>query len=183
MILPVLYYRVGEQTVALESAFAEHLRLLKTRITPLFQFVVGMVEMNIEEYSKKPGLAIIDEQEEGFLFKSLYRSEDISSSMGKLPQMFLVSGRLKKLVKDCDVLHTGLSADIWFPMEFIATLWGTLLKKQIVYVVDIDFRNSAYMNYKAGRWSLKSYLLCNIFMISFGSFKLNLLLDGVHWFC
>ncbi|WP_448560821.1 glycosyltransferase [Trichothermofontia sp.] len=161
MILPVGYYRVDSQTVALESAFAEHLRLLKTRIFPLCQqFVVGMVEMDIEEYEPKTGLTVINEQEEHFLFISLYRSKDLSSSINKIRQLFSVSSRLKKLVKDCDILHTGLSSNIWFPMEFIATLWGTFLKKKIIYVVDIDFRNSAFMNYKTGKWSLKSYLLC-----------------------
>lgn len=160
MILPVHYYRVSDQAVALESSFAEHLRLLKKRLSPLFkQFVIAMVEMDTEEYEKKkPGLAIIDEQEEYILFKSLYRNKDMSSSIGKLLQLFLVFGRLKNLVKACDILHTG-PANIWFPVELIATLWGVVLKKKIVYVVDIDFRNSPQMNYKTGTWSLKSYLL------------------------
>lgn len=175
MILPVHYYRVSERAVALESAFLEHLRLLKTKIPPtLNQFVIGMVEMCTEEYEKKkPGLAIIDEQEEGIFFKPLYRSEDISSSIGKLLQLPVVSGRLKSLVKACDILHTGLSSNIWFPMEFIATLWGVLLKKQIVYVVDIDFRNSAQMSYKTGAWSLKSYLLCRYIYDKLREFQIN----------
>ncbi len=162
MILPVHYYRVNVNTVALESAFAEHLKLLKTKISPVFsQFIIGMVEMTGEDYEQnKQSLAHIIEPAEGISFKSLYKIDDVSSRLGRFKELFLVSKRLKTLVANSDLLHTGLSGNIWFPMEFIATVWGAYLKKPMVYVVDIDFRNSALMNYKAGRWSFKSYILC-----------------------
>ena len=175
MILPVQYYRIREQTVALEGAFTEHLKLLKLKILPTYdQFLIGMVETSSEAYEKnKSRLAIIDEQEENIFFKTLYKSENLSSRMKQVRELFSISNRLKKLIKTCSVLHTGLSSNIWFPMEFIATLWGIFLKKKIVYVVDIDFRDSAEMNYKAGRWSFKSYLLCKYIYDKLRSFQIQ----------
>jgi len=179
MILPVRYYRVDEQVVMLESAFAEHLKLLRTKIFPIFnQFFIVMVEMDVEEYEKKkPGLAIINEQEQGIIFKPLYRSEHLSSRSKQFLQLFSISHRLKDLVETCDVLHSGLSSNVWFPIEFIATLWGIFLRKKIVYVVDIDFRNSAKMNYKTGRWSLKSYLICKYVYDKLREFQINVAVD------
>jgi glycosyltransferase involved in cell wall biosynthesis len=39
-------------------------------------------------------------------------------------------------------------------------VFGNLLGKTTICVNDIDVRNNAWMNYRTGRWSLKSYLLC-----------------------
>lgn len=175
MILPVHYYRTSAQAVALESAFSEHLKLLKTKISPAFdQLIVGMVEMSTEDYEKKNrSLATIDEQQEGIFFTTLYKNEDSISRLRQFFKLLYVSNRVRQLIKDCDLLHTGLSSDIWFPMEFIATLWGIILKKPIVYFVDIDFRNSAQMSYKTGNWSLKSYLLCKYIYDPIRIFQIN----------
>ncbi|QKD84221.1 glycosyltransferase family 4 protein [Thermoleptolyngbya sichuanensis A183] len=169
MVLPVYYYRLDSQTVALESAFVKHLMLLREKISPIFNhLVVGLVEMSDEEYShRKQWLSVVDESEAGIRFKSLYRVQDLSSKAQQFFQLFRVANRLKSLISQCDLLHTGLAANIWFPMEFIATLLGRILKKPTVYVVDIDFRNTAQMSYETGTWSLKSYLLCKYIYDSF----------------
>lgn len=169
MVLPVHYYRLDSRTVALESAFAKHLKLLREKISPVFtHLVVGLVEMSDEDYfSRKQGLSIVDESEVGIRFKSLYRVRDLSSKTQQFFQIFQVANRLRKLIFQCDLLHTGLTANIWFPMEFVATLLGRIFKKPIVYVVDIDFRNTAQMSYEIGNWSLKSYLLCKYIYDSF----------------
>lgn len=175
MILPVPYFRVNDTTVAIESAFVGHLKLLKAKIAPVFNpLVIGMVEMSPNEYApKKASLALIDETAEGIVFKSVYKVTELSSGLGRLKALFAVSKRLQTLIKTCDLLHTGLSANIGFPMEFMAVLWGAYFKKPMVYVVDIDFRNSALMNYKTGRWSLKSYLLCRYIYDGFRKFQIN----------
>jgi glycosyltransferase involved in cell wall biosynthesis len=162
MILPVRYYRISEQAVAMESAFVEHLKLLKTKIFPIFDsLVIGMIEMGADEYArKKPGMVSVIESEAGFTVKTICTVAEKSARGKKLLNLWAISSRLKSLIKTCDVLHTGLASDVWFPMEFIATLWGGVFGKKMVYVVDIDFRESARMNYKTGNWSLKSYLLC-----------------------
>ena len=57
MILPVQYYRIREQTVALEGAFTEHLKLLKLKILPTYdQFLIGMVETSSEAYEKNKSI-------------------------------------------------------------------------------------------------------------------------------
>jgi glycosyltransferase involved in cell wall biosynthesis len=175
MILPVPYFRVNDTTVAVESAFVGHLKLLKAKISPVFNhLVIGMVEMSSEEYAqKKSSLTLVDETVEDLDFKTVYRVAELSSGLGRLKALIAVSKRLKTLIKTCDLLHTGLSANIWFPMEFVAVLCGAYFKKPIVYVVDIDFRNSALMNYKTGRWSLKSYLICRYIYDGFRKFQIN----------
>ena len=162
MILPVKYYRLNEDLVALESAFAEHLKSLKKNLFPSFNYIrIGMVEMSLEEYEqKKKGLLEIQEKREGLFFSTLYKSEMLNSRVHKFFNLFPIAHKTKNLVKNCTTLHTGLSSDVFFPVEFIAALWGVLFKKKIIFVVDIDFRNSARMNYETGTWSLKSYILC-----------------------
>lgn len=169
MVLPVHYYRLDSRTVALESAFVNHLKLLKQKISSVFtHLVVGLVEMGDEDYlNKKQGLSIVDESEVGIRFESLYRVQDLSSKAQQFFQLFRVTTKLRKLISRCDLLHTGLTANLWFPMEFIATLLGKSLSKPTVYVVDIDFRNTAQMSYATGNWSLKSYLLCKYVYDSF----------------
>ncbi|WP_448602886.1 glycosyltransferase family 4 protein [Thermoleptolyngbya sp.] len=169
MILPVQYYRLDSHTVALESAFAKHLKLLRERISPIFtHLVVGLVEMSDEDYlSRKQGLSVMDESEAGIRFKSLYRVQDLSSRIQQFFQLFRVANKLRTLISQCDLLHTGLTANIWFPMEFVATLLGKVLSKPMVYIVDIDFRKTAQMSYATGNWSLKSYLLCKYIYDSF----------------
>ncbi|MFQ3618776.1 MAG: glycosyltransferase family 4 protein [Cyanobacteriota bacterium] len=175
MVLPVHYYRLDSHTVALESAFVKHLKLLRERISPVFtHLVVGLVEMSDEDYfSRKQGLSIVDESEAGIRFRSLYRVQDLSSKVQQFFQLFRVTSTLRNLISQCDLLHTGLTANIWFPMEFIAILLGKFLRKPTVYVVDIDFRKTAQMSYETGDWSLKSYLLCRYIYDRFRALQIH----------
>jgi glycosyltransferase involved in cell wall biosynthesis len=57
-------------------------------------------------------------------------------------------------------VHSGWSSDVLLPFKFAALVFGVHLKCRTVFVMDIDYRQSAYMSYRNGVWSLKSYLLC-----------------------
>jgi glycosyltransferase involved in cell wall biosynthesis len=46
------------------------------------------------------------------------------------------------------------------PTEFASLLFGTLSGRKTIFIVDIDYRNSARMSYLTGAWSRKSYLVC-----------------------
>jgi glycosyltransferase involved in cell wall biosynthesis len=175
MILPVHCYRLDSHTVALESAFVKHLKLLREKISPVFdQLVVGLVEVDAEEYQqRKQALSVIDELESGIQFKLLYKPKNFSSRLHQFSHLLKISKKLRTLIAQCDVLHTGLTANIWFPMEFVAILLGKALQKPIVYVVDIDFRRTAYMSYATGAWSFKSYLLCKYIYDSFRIFQIH----------
>lgn len=75
---------------------------------------------------------------------------------------------------DCNLLHSGLSTDIWIPSSFIAVICGIFHKKKIVYYVDIDYRNSAWMLYQTSFYSLKSYLLAEYIYFPFQGLQIKL---------
>ena len=66
MVLPTQHYRIDGGHVALESAFAHHLRLLRSKIGSLAGRLVivspGMAEGQYE--ASKPSLEVMDEEEE-----------------------------------------------------------------------------------------------------------------------
>jgi glycosyltransferase involved in cell wall biosynthesis len=164
MVLPVNYYRIDGQHVALEGAFVEHLRQLKQKTSVDFaRFVVALVEMTQGDYERsKQGLTILNEAKEGLFFETVRRKTEGELRLALLPQLLKVSRRMRRLVKQCDLLHSGLSSNVWFPFEFIAIIQAILLKKPTIFVVDIDYRNSAQMNRRTGKFSLKSYLLSKL---------------------
>ncbi|MBE9125771.1 MULTISPECIES: glycosyltransferase [unclassified Coleofasciculus] len=175
MILQVNYYRIQGSKIAIESAFLQHLRLLKAKLNPVFsRLTVALVEMDDGSYEKrKNSLEIFDEEQEGIFCKTLYTSRTNERDPRFIALNFIpVFKHIYQLVKNCDVLHSGLSHNIWFPTSFMAVLCASLLRKPTVYVVDIDFRNSAWMYYKSGEWSLKSYLLCKYVYDKFRSLQI-----------
>ena len=67
---------------------------------------------------------------------------------------------MKVHIQNSSVVHSGPSVDPLRPFEIIA-IWLAIKNKKIsIFVVDIDERESAIMDYRRGRISLKSYLLC-----------------------
>lgn len=161
MVVNVRYYRVNQEEVALEGAFIEHLKLLRGKLSSTFDhFAIAMVEMEQSEYeTSKSRLSILNETSEEIFVEKICGE---SPKTSKIQTLYSVAQRLKELVSRCNVLHVGLSHDLFFPMTFMALLWAIFYQKKIIYIVDIDFRNSALMNYRAGRWSLKSYLACKL---------------------
>jgi glycosyltransferase involved in cell wall biosynthesis len=162
MVLPVRHFRVNDQTIALESAFADHLRMMRSATAnKTDRLVVASPLMNAEAYKRsRPGLSLIDERSEQILFSALPEEEAGRSIKARLRQFWPVMRSLHCLVERSYCVHSGLSSDVILPVEFIAILFGVFLKRRTVFVVDIDYRQSAYMSYRTGAWSLKSYLLC-----------------------
>lgn len=166
MVLTVPYYRLTERTVALESAFAEHLRLFRRTFLPVFdEFVVALVEMTTEDYEKKmSSFAVLSEIEDGVIVESLCGSVAQNDRWPKrmaqfyLEQFFPFCRKVFKLVKQADVILTGPSDITTIPI-FLVSLLGIFLKKPVGFVVDIDFRNSILMDFKSGETTRKSYLL------------------------
>ncbi|GGG93420.1 glycosyltransferase [Silvibacterium dinghuense] len=162
MVLPVRHFRIDEGTVAVESAFAEHLRMMRTRIgAGARQLVVASPGMSRAAYEAgKQGFAVIDERAEQVAFCMLFADEAALSTAGKLRLLRPVMKTLSGLVKQSICIHSGLSWDVWLPFEFVSIVLGVMAKRRTVFVVDIDYRNSAWMSYRTGDWSLRSYLLC-----------------------
>lgn len=162
MVLPVRHRRIDETHVAVESAFAEHLRMMRERIgSAAEQLVIASPGMSVQAYEAgKRGYAVIDEITEKIRFRTLFNEEETLSTGRKLKLLPSVMRSLHGLTKRSFCIHSGLSWDVWLPFEFTSILFGMVLKRRTVFVVDIDYRNSAYMSYRNGDWSRKSYLAC-----------------------
>ena len=162
MVLPVRHFRIDESRVAIESAFAGHLRMMQTAIEETGgKLVVASPSMTGVSYeSVKNGLSIIDETIDGINFQTLFYDDAIRSSGDKIRLFRPLMRRLYALAKESYCIHSSPSWDALIPFEFASIVSGIRLKRRTVFVVDIDYRKSAYMSYKSGDWSLKSYLVC-----------------------
>src|SRR5450755_1132685 len=73
MVLRVPAYRSGPGTFEIESAFAEHLRMLRSRLGSLASpLVLALPEFSIEERARQGRLGEIDEAREGILFRPMF---------------------------------------------------------------------------------------------------------------
>ena len=162
MVLPTQHYRIDGGHVALESAFAHHLRLLRSKIGSLAgQLVIvspGMAEGQYE--ASKPSLEVMDEEADSIFFDAPYTVDQTSSRLNKLRLFFPLMRRLHARVSQAVCVHSGLSWDWMLPTEFASLLFGALSGRKTIFIVDIDYRNSARMSYLTGAWSRKSYLVC-----------------------
>jgi glycosyltransferase involved in cell wall biosynthesis len=162
MVLPVRHHRIDESHVAVESAFAEHLRMMRARIGAAAErLVIASPGMSAAAHEAgRRGYAVIDEHGERITFVTLFAEDEAQSTSKKLRLFPSVMRSLQKLARRSFCIHSGLSWDVWLPFEFASIVFGIFLKRRSVFVVDIDYRNSAYMSYRNGDWSWKSYLLC-----------------------
>jgi glycosyltransferase involved in cell wall biosynthesis len=162
MVLPVRHRRLDETHVAVESAFAEHLRMMRSRIgSAAERLVIASPSMSAGAYEAgKRGYAVIDEDAERISFHTLFGEDETRSTGGKIKLFPSVMRSLRGLARQSFCVHSGLSWDVWLPFEFASIVFGIFFKRRTVFVVDIDYRNSAYMSYRSGDWSRKSYLVC-----------------------
>jgi glycosyltransferase involved in cell wall biosynthesis len=162
MVLPVQHFRVGPRRVAVEGAFAEHLRMMRNKIEEeAGRLVVASPAMGEEVYKNRMHvMSVIDEEKETINFCTLFSADEIHSLSGKVRHIFPVMRTIYSLTERSFCVHSGLSWNVWLPFEFASILFGVILRRRTVFVVDIDYRNSALMNYRVGDWSWKSYALC-----------------------
>jgi glycosyltransferase involved in cell wall biosynthesis len=162
MVLPVQHFRVDRCLVAVESAFAEHLRMMRNRIGDVAdRLVVASPAMGTEAYkSRQQVLSIIDEEKESISFCALFSEDATRSLSGKARHLLPIIRTINSLTQRSFCVHSGLSWNAWSPFEFLSILFGIILRRRTVFVVDIDYRNSALMSYRVGDWSWTSYALC-----------------------
>lgn len=156
MVLPVAFHRTAEGRFASESAFAEHLRLLKRGLDDSFgTLVVAGTELPREQYEAlKSSWVEIDEREEGIRFHALHSSQaGHAEFLKQLPKLLL---ELYGEVKQARVVHAG-PAFLYRPVSIASLVLGAGLGKVTISVTDIDNRESAWMNYQTGRWSKRQY--------------------------
>jgi len=162
MVLPVEHFRVSRRLVAVEGAFAEHLRMMRSRMgEDVSRLIVASPAMGEEAYrGKAQMMSVIDEETEKISFCTLLSENKTRSLNGKIRHFFPVMRRIYALTQRSFCVHSGLSWNICLPFEFASILCGIILRRRTVFVVDIDYRNSAKMSYRVGDWSWKNYAMC-----------------------
>lgn len=147
MVLPVEHFRLDESRVALESAFAEHLLLLRDRAATLgLRLVVAMRPMSAAAYAQAgSSLATHDAVATGIEMITL---EPAGGSFLRTLKT------LRAAVAQAAVVHTGLSFAIKHPTEFAAWMLGWMQKRVTIFVIDIDFRGEGRMNGAVAKPSL-----------------------------
>jgi glycosyltransferase involved in cell wall biosynthesis len=161
IVVPVRFHRLANSSVAAESAFCEHLRLLRKMLSSKFAtLTVAAPSMDASQYGRDhTHLGRIDEEREGIRWVSLHPASAGGLSFW-LRHFAPTMRRLWREVGRADVVHAGISHNLFRPFEFPSLLFAKLLGKQTICVVDIDLRDEARMNFASGRWSRKSLLLC-----------------------
>lgn len=157
MVLPVPARRLNDHQFAIESAFADHLRLLRRKLGDLAStLVVALPQMSDARYQAlKASLATVDETTDNIHFAAMY-SEDLGR-LGYFKAFPGIMRALYKEVRQASVVHAGCS-ELFRPYEFASLLMGRALGRKTISVTDIDNRKSPEMNLKSGRWSKREYL-------------------------
>jgi glycosyltransferase involved in cell wall biosynthesis len=160
MVLPVEFYLVDKNTIACESAFALHLKILMPEVKKWSdKLVIYAPSMSKEYYeNNKDYLSFIDSNKEDIFF---IPAQPYSWPRFKyfLTWPFCVIPKIYKEVSNASVIHSGPSQDLFRPFEILAIIIGAFKKRNTIFFIDIDQRTSADMLYKTGKFSLKSYLL------------------------
>ncbi len=161
MVLLVPFYRVDENTIACESAFATHLTELLPRISPWGNRIVIHSPMMTENtyLQNKAHLAHIDCKKESIRYIS-GPSTDLSRLRFLLRSPFVIWPNIWKVVRSANVIHASASKDIFKLFTIMSIFFAVIQGKKTIFVMDIDHRNSAKMSYETGKLSRKSYFLC-----------------------
>ena len=164
VVVPVACYRTGPGRFATESAFVYHLRTLLDMLSPPFtEVVLAGVQMSAKSYESAKGyMQEVDEQEVKISFVPLYDEETPTPR-------FLAQGlapavrKLRKLVAEAGLIHSGPSHNVWRPTEFASLMMGAAMGRKTISITDMDLRRDPEMLYKVGYWSRRTYLLCKYF--------------------
>jgi glycosyltransferase involved in cell wall biosynthesis len=152
-------YALAADRVALESAFAVHLRELRELLGGKFEelVLIGPAMPESEYRATESRLAVLDVATSGVRFLPAFQ---LAESRGHflLHRLVPMWKWLKTLFAAPCVVHSGMSTDLVRPLLFMASLAARRMGRPVIFMVDMDFRQHAWRFYKIGSWSLKSYL-------------------------
>ncbi len=159
MVVPVQFYRPRTGCIAIEDAFAEHLRMLRQELGEWCEdFAVAAPVMPVKMYEeRRETFGIVDEQADGIRFIDMHR-EPSGRIRYNLLQLIPNAVRLFFAVRHADIVHAAPS----FPLRlfnFLGIINAVLQRKASICVVDIDNRLSGSMLYSAGLWTHRAYVL------------------------
>ncbi len=160
MVLPVVFYRIDDNTIACESAFTKHLQSLSpmTRVWGEKLIIISPVMSDASYEQCKDHLSTINCEKECIDHIAAF-SIDTGRYAYPLLLPFKIIPTIWKAVKTAKVVHSGPSDDIFKPFEIIALISAVLQKKKSIFVKDIDQRASVDMLYAQKKVTKKSYLL------------------------
>lgn len=174
MVLAVQGMKLPDGRVAIEGAFLEHLRLLK-RTLPIDNAVLTVMGplMSQEHYSSHAShLATFSPAAEGISFVPLE-----PKSVGPLSFYFKYFAEgcrtIWSAAKSASVVHAGPS-HAFRMREFIGIVAAIINKKPSIFVVDVDWREDAKMNFATGRWNYRNYLMDKYIYQPFFSLQVRL---------
>ena len=152
-------YPLSAERVALESAFAVHLRTLRELIGAEFDelVMIGPAMTESAYRAAESRLDVLDVATSGVRFLPAFQLADSRAHflMHRLVPMWRW---LKELFAVPCVVHSGMSTDLARPLLFMASLAARRMGRPVIFIVDMDFRQHAWRFFKIGTWSLKSYL-------------------------
>jgi len=160
MVLLVPFYRVDQDIIACESAFAVHLKALLPRISAWSEKIIVHSPMMSEQYyqSNKQYLAHINCHQEAIEYVD-GPSVDLSRLQFLLKSPFLIWPKIWQIVRSSSVVHASASKDIFKLFTITSIFFAVIQGKKTLFAMDIDHRNSAKMSFKTGSFSRKSYWL------------------------
>jgi glycosyltransferase involved in cell wall biosynthesis len=156
MVLPVAAYPLGPSRFAVESAFADHLRLLLRMHKPRFttMTLAGPIMPATTYRERGSFLGELDATTDQIRFVGLHNADanDLAFAAA-LPNTIK---RLHAVVNEADLVLSGTSHNLRRPLEFYALMLASRLGKKTISVSDIDLREEARMLHETGRWSRRS---------------------------
>lgn len=133
---------------AIESAFAGHLRMIRDRLRDDVQLVVASPRMPARDFIAKSASLAHIESSEGIAYYEL-RGGRAGPLRYLLTALLPNAWRTFRLARRSRVVHAGPS-HVFRLMEILALFWAILLRRQTVYVVDLDWRQSCSLQRTAG---------------------------------
>ena len=160
IVVPVEFYKSNEDDAFCESAFVEHLKMLQDSLSDLNPIIhIVCPKMSESNYQLRSGyLTKLNRVSDRIKVTTMFDS-GIGRIKYNLSHLRKVYRALKSLVKYSEIVHSGPSNNIFQLFEFIAIWLAVREGKLSIFVMDIDSRQSAFMDYQTGVISRKSYLL------------------------
>ena len=150
----------GDGTFEVESAYAEHLKVMRGVLGDRFRRLVLIGPLlDPEEYERRRSeLGKVNEAESGVTFIPAHPT-NTSRWAFWFTQGWREWRTVSRAVREASVVQSGMSTELGRPLMAMASVAAWWHRRPLVFVVDIDFRQHSKRFYLMGEWSFKSYLV------------------------
>lgn len=153
-------YPLSATSFAVESAFAEHLRILRKSVGPRFDRLVLVAPRFSEaDFASQHGhLGRISLEKDEIIFLPAFPLA-VSPPVFWLRHAWPLWRKVSKILSGGAVVHSGMSTDIWRPLMALVSIAGLRARQPVIFFVDIDFRQHSRRLYRLGVWGFREYLV------------------------